>query len=989
MLKLAKLTLVALAFTMINFAHADPAVDQVLDDIQKGYSGGYSYSSTNRCSTTKACNDYLQQKLKQLIEKYSSDQKKSTLATQTQILGQQIEVAKNLSQQIPALLKSAIYYPQQLVFRSMSSQGQTKYRQGTRYTIPNFDQGFDLLSINRSNLNANDSSILEAMEKEILDLSPKQGASYLVKNIKGIQLTYDDILNSVLDALNTMDYTNMDRDKALALQLSIIDDIKGRLASDDPSISKLQQLRSTIESEGHKSPIGMEALILFLQMNYQDPSAKLENESEQAWLNASQSFAQPKSTQQPNIANLGNLEFDVTASGKTYHLSAKTIITLVKDKQRFYSQITVYKEMTPAAQADYRAGKRYTFVPSVIASHLFDPLKATTSDQTQQDSLERLQDEISETLKDDLKTKAIPPAKITEVLNASYDIDQVLNAILQEIDSAGNRPTDREANLIIDLGIVDKYLQTVDQNDKGYQKLLALRQKIESGQETTSTYDSNYNTYGYSSNTYSSNKSQADRLKNKSRENWEKIKKQCSPEKSAVPAKITNLNDVTVKFTAAGKSYSVSLATAGAANYARRRLSTSTKYSTEKADVLKELVRDLRALGCKSREDCRRVYSDEIKSMKSQFGRSGYSNQSSYSNYNYGSSYSTYSSSSKSSNRTQKTQEIDAAIQEMLENFAAVIGNAFDIDRPQTKLVLYKLLSQEGQSRYLDGTRIGSPKQAHIFSKSTEKEKKKGKGASALFQSVLSLFGGGQPAIPAEPTAQEQKADKTAAEKELLPYALFNRDDILIYTIQALDKNTSSCKTYSDCANTDIRLIGSVIKLLNKKDPVIHTLYEVIDQLKADQKTNPLDLDSIAGAFKKAKYSAKVKLEPQDAKEWDQIEAKKNKKRSRPIAPRINNQSELIKFYNKRTQNGKKPTDFSTSGIAGLMGTAIPGVGTIGSAIAPMVPTIPKITSPSAPTYSSPSAYSSQPKSYSGSSSYGSSSAYQNRPASQRYAQTG
>ncbi|MBW8310114.1 MAG: hypothetical protein K0M45_10870 [Candidatus Paracaedibacteraceae bacterium] len=992
MVKFTKIILSVLAIILPHHAWADPVVDEVLDDLQRGSNSYYSYSSSGRCTTTKNCTEYFQQKLRQLTDQYKGAHSKLNRTTQQadiDLLTKKLDVIRNLSQRLPALLKSSVFYSQNLIFKAMSVQGQTKYRQGYRVEIPNLDSGFDVLSIDPTHLSEAETTILEQLTHEVQDMVAKANSTttppYTIKHIKGISLNYDDILNDILAKIENQNYTKMDREAALRVQLNLLDNVKGHIAPEDPALAKLQTLRSAIETEATQAPISVDNLILFLHTNYQDPSARLENESEHGWQAMSQSFLPAKQPQQPTPTTLANLNFDVTVGGKTSKLSAKTIGMRTQEKQRFYSQATIYKEMSPAAQADYRSGKRYTLNPTQIASQLFAPLYQPSTDAATENTLEQLQQEVFETIKVDSRTKKSPPFQVTEVRGAHYNYDQILNIIITDIEAVQNRPNDRQANLVIDLGIIDKYLQLMDQTDKSYQKLLTLRQKVEGGQETTtSRYD-----YGTA----------VINPKNSSQAQWLTIKNQLAPAQPVpLPAKIVNIADITLKVKALGKSYTVSLAQAGTTNYARRRLSTTTKYAKEKADILKQLVRNLKALRCKNRDECHRTYRNEIKAMKAQFGRSKY-NSNSYSNYSRNSysayssnSYSAYNSSglynTPSSKRsgTQKAQEIDNAIQEMLENFETVLMNAFDMDRPQTKLMIYNKLSDKGRTDYLNGLRISDPKEARIFKRQKQKEPQKTKtDKMAIFQSVLSIFGVKQPAAsaPPPPASQPQpQLNYDQAEKKLLPLAFFDTDDILIYTMQALERTISSCRTFSECANNDSHIIEGVIRLLNPKDPVIGFLLEITDELKKAQKSNPIDVDSIAEAFKKAKFSARLKLESQDEKMWENIESKKNKRRQTPVPPRVANAQALIKTYNANPQ--QVPSTLSQQGSA-------PYRSSYGGST-----TYPSSNYKASSTYKPSSSYGSNPaSSYNTPSSYGSSSKgygdsssrSNTKPSSQRYAE--
>ncbi|AIK96703.1 hypothetical protein [Candidatus Odyssella acanthamoebae] len=1007
MVKFAKIILSILTVILSHVAWADPIVDEVLEDLQSGSSSYSSYSSSGRCTTTKNCTEYFQQKLRQLTDKYKSSQNRLNRTTQQadiDLLTKKLEVVRNLSQRLPLLLKSTVFYPQNLIFKAMSAQGQTKYRQGYRIEVPNFDSGFDVLSIDPAHLTETDTTILEQLTHEVHDMVDKAHRMatppYTIKHIKGMSLSYDDILNDLLTKIDSQDYTRMDREAALRIQLNLLDNVKGHIATDDPALTKLQNLRSAIETEANKAPISMDNLIFFLQTNYQDPSAPLENESDHDWKTMSQTFMPAKQPQQPTPTTLTNLTFDVSVAGKTSKLSAKTIGSRFQEKQRFYSQATIYKEMSPAAQADYRAGKRYTLNQAQMASQIFAPLSQKGTDAMKDSTLEKLRQEIVETIKADLRTRKSPPFQIIEVRGAHYDYDQILSMILTDVEDVQNRPTDRQANLVIDLGIVDKYLQLVDQTDKSYQKLLKLRQKVEGGQDTpTSRY-----AYG----------STVTPPKNQSQEQWLLIKKQLAAPQPALMAKIVNLADITIKVNASGKAYTVSLANAGTANYARRRLTVTTKYAKEKAEILKQLTHNLKAIRCKNRDECRRAYHDEIKAMKARFGGAGYNNnfysnysKNSYSDYssNASSDYNSYGTSYSKRSGPQKAQEIDTAIQEMLENFSTVLMNAFDMDRPQTKLMIYNKLSDKGRADYLNGLRLSDPKEAKIFKRHKPKETQKAKtDKMAIFQSVLSVFGVKQPAAPAlAPTPQpQQQINYDAAEKKLLPLAFFDTDDILIYTIQALDRNVTSCRTYSECSNNDSRIIEGITRTLNPKDPVIGFLLEITDELKEAQKSNPIDLDSIAAAFKKAKYSARLRLESEDEKTWESIESQKNKKRQPPVPPRVANAQALIKTYNANTQATAMTGTPLTPPTAPAYGTSsgYPSSSSrYGASSTDKAPS--SYGSKAASSYRAPLPYGSSSGPNSSASSYGpstyssSSNAYgnstpnsRNQPSSQRYAET-
>jgi hypothetical protein len=1006
MVKFKKVILSILTLILPYVVWADPVIDEVLDELQGGSNSYYSYSSAGRCTTTKNCTEYLQQKLRQLTDKYKSAQNRLNRSTQQadiDLLTRKLEVVKNLSQRLPLLLKSTVFYPQNLIFKSMSAQGQTKYRQGYRVEVPNLESGFDILSLDPVHLTETDTTIFTQLAQEIHEMvdkaHPTTTPPYTIKHIKGMSLSYDDILNDILAKIDSQDYTRLDRDAALRLQLNLLDNIKGHIATDDPALTKLQNLRTAIEAEANKSPISMDNLILFLQTNYQDPSARLENASEHEWKSMSQTFLPPKQPQQPTPIALTNLSFDVTVAGKTSKLSGKTIGSRSQEKQRFYSQATLYKEMSPAAQSDYRAGKRYTLNPAQMARQIFAPLSQKGTDATTESQLEKLQQEITATIKADLRTRKSPPFQVTGIKGAHYDYDQLLSMILTDIEEIQSRPADRQANLVIDLGIIDKYLQLVDPADKSYQKLLTLRQKVEAGPETTTSR------YAYGS--------PVTPQKNLSQEQWLMIKKQLAIPRPPLMAKIVNLTDITLNVNASGKTYTVSLANGGTANYARRRLTVTTKYAKEKAEILKQLVQDLKVIRCKNRDECRRLYHDEIKIMKARFGRTG--NNNFYSNYgnnsyaayssNTASSYNSYDTSYSKRFSSQKTQEIDNAIQEMLENFSTVLMNAFDMDRPQTKLMIYNKLSDKGRADYLNGLRISDPKEAKIFKHRNPKEKLKPKtDKMAIFQSVLSIFGVKQPATPAPaPTVQpQQQINYEAAEKKLLPLAFFDTDDILIYTIQVLDRNVTSCRTFSECAYNDSRIIEGITRTLNPKDPVIGFLLEIIDELKESQKSNPIDLESIAMAFKKAKYSARLRLESEDEKIWDRIENQKNKKRQLPVPPRVANAQTLIKNYNANAQatattgttliSPKAPTYGASSGYSSSSSR-------YGSSSASKEQSL--YSSKSANSYRAPSTYGSSSGSNSSASSYGSSTyssssnTYgnstpnsRNQPSSQRYAET-
>jgi hypothetical protein len=600
------------------------------------------------------------------------------------------------------------------------------------------------------------------------------------------------------------------------------------------------------------------------------------------------------------------ISFDVTIGSKTHHLTAKNVGSRLKEKERVYAQLYVYKDMSAAAQAEYRSGVRYTLSQSVLARDLFAPLTDDATDAQTRSALESLKTEFKEKVKSIMVGQKIALPPIQSISGAQFDYDQLLNIILAKMTSASNRPADRQGNLAIDLKIIDSVIEKLDKNDKAMQKLLALRQKIETGQ-SSNTYNS-YNSYGYSTT------STAD--ENKSKKEWKQIQSQLQPAQSEKAAKIININEIRLYFTIIGHKQSVSMQDAGTSNYLQRRLSGSnTKYKKEKRAVLDDLVTKLSAISCRTREDCKRQYLDEINAAKTKFGgRSSYSNSyNSYSSYSSG-----YSQNQGTRANTQKSQEMDSAIQTMLDTYSKVITKAFDMDRPHTALVLYNHLSAAGQQNYLNGVVMGAPNTAKIFT-STDKKKKASK--VDIWSSIAGLFGGAQPAQPA--ATPEKKIDYAALETKLKPYAFYDTDDMIIYTMQSIENQT--CRSFSECANSEIRAIETVVRSLNPNDPTVPFLQSVIDAIKAKERTNPLDIRTITDAFITAGFSPRIKLTAQDDTQWNQILDQRSGKRQRATPPRIANKDRIQKYIEKKTngngQTAADPMAAMQQALAGALGT--------------------------------------------------------------------
>ncbi|WP_010302199.1 hypothetical protein [Candidatus Odyssella thessalonicensis] len=961
--KLMKSILWSLTLLICQLAWADPTLEGVLVDLQHAPDGSHSNLSLERCTTTKNCIDTLQQKLGQLLNTYNHQLTTLPPTTPPNVKNQLIrkhEATQKLMQQAPIFLRSLIFYPQTLIFKNLSPQAQSRYRQGYRVTLPNFNTGFNHSNAERlfaellgaqSSLTSRDKTILGSLKQEINShinqASALAAPTYEIRHIQGLKFNYDHLLIYILGRLETQDYAKLNQDSALQWQLSIIDEVLAQLTSDDPHLPKLQQLRATITAEAAKLPLSMGNLLHLLQTHGFNITPSLVNPSHKEWLSVAQTFQPAKPPEFPALTNLDNLKFDLVIGGKTYPLTAKNISRPSNEPQRSYSQVLIYQAMSAAGQADYRSGKRYNFDKVVLAQNLFAPLNMNNGDTTTQRSLEKLREQVEQTLKADLHLNVAPPYQITEINGAHYNYDQILNMILQEIDGFANRPQDREGNTLIDLRIIDKYLQNLNQQDESYQKLLSLRQQVESG-------------YGSSAKPKKS-RSQKIGEASQSQQTWLAIKQQLTPTKPPIPAQITNLKDINVKIIAAGKTYSISLAKANPLAYTQRRLFGSAKYGEAKAQILTELTRNLKSVSCSSREQCRKAYNKEIKSMKAKFGQPGYA-----ATY-YG--YSIYGPLPATQPANQKYQEVDQAILGMLDDFANVINNAFNLDRPHTKLLIYNKLSQKGKNNLTNGLRISDLQEARIF-KTNRRDKKTKTDNTAIFQSLLSVFGLGQPAAPAAPPAQQ--IDYSDAEAKLRPYVLFDTDDILIYTIQALGRNGSTCQNYSDCAAQDSQIIDKIIRRLNPKDPVIDFLQDIKRDLQNGQKTSPLDLDSIAQAFQKANYTPRLKLESQDEKTWQSIDTQRTNNRKTPVPPRIANAKKLIDFYNKRTGNIAPPDQISPDDLTALIGGAIGGAlgGTLGTpplnpipapVPAPVYPPSSPLPQPSYPTTSPNYAYNSAP----------------------------
>lgn len=885
----------SLAVTISQSMAANP-LNAVLDDLQKSYSGGYSYSSSNKCDTTKSCVEYVTLRSRQLVEKY--EEKKETDPD----YAEKISIATKIPQLVKHLLETASVYPQAKIFQSMSSQGQTKYRQGIRVRIPDLNKGFDILAIDQTRLSEADKSTLSQLTKEVQAIMMEENtSSYHISNIQGISLSYDDILSAVLDKIDTLDTTSMNRDSQTRAFVGIIDDVLAELSADDNNAQKLANLRSTLESEGEKSPLSFDTLIQFLQMNFGDPSARPENDQEKYWKSQKSSFQSARSPSMPVFSNLGNLSFDVTIGSKTHHLTAKNVGSRLKEKERVYAQLYIYKDMSAAAQAEYRSGVRYTISQSVLARDLFAPLNDDATDAQIRSALESLKTEFREKVKSIMVGQKIALPAIQSIAGAQFDYDQLLNIILAKMNAVSNRPADRQGNLAIDLKIIDSVIEKLDKNDKATPKLLALRQKIETGQ--SSTY---YNSYNYQTTTTDENKSEKE---------WKQIKSQLQPAQSEKAAKIININEIRLYFTIIGHKQSVSLQDAGTSNYLQRRLSGSnTKYKKEKRAVLDDLVTKLSGITCRSREDCKRQYLEEITATKVKFGGRASSYVNPYNTYSSG-----YNQNQGSRANTQKSQEMDSAIQGMLDDYSKVITQAFDMDRPHTALVLYTHLSADGQQNYLNGVVIGAPNTAKIF---TSKDKAKAKKTKVdIWSSISGLFGGGQ---PAQPTATpEKKIDYAALETKLKPYAFYDTDDMIIYTMQSIENQT--CRSFSECGNSETRAIETVMRSLNPNDPTVPFLQSVIDAIKAKERTNPLDIRTITDAFITAGFSPRIKLTAQDETQWNQILDQRSGKRQRATPPRIANKDRIQTYVEKKTngtgQTAADPMAAMQQALAGALGT--------------------------------------------------------------------
>ncbi len=920
------LKLIAFCLFVCSNASATDALGTVLDDMQKSYSGGYSYSSSGKCTTTKSCLDYVTLRSKQLADIYSG--KKAT----DQQADEKIKIAQKIPQLVKNILDKTSLYPQSKLFQSMSSQGQTKYRQGNRVRIPDMNKGFDILALDQTRLSESDKSVITQLKKEVQALLLEEKTqSYRISNIQGISINYDDILSTALDKMDTLDTTSMNRESQARAFVGIIDDLLSELSPDDTNAQKLTNLRSTIESDSEKSPLSFDALIQFLQMNFDDPTAMPENDQEKYWKGQKSGFQSAKSPVMPTFSNLGNLSFDVSVGSKTHHLTAKNVGTRLKEKERIYAQLYVYKEMSASAQAEFRSGVRYTIAPNLLARDLFTPLNDDATDTQMRTSLEALKTEFKEKIKSFIPgQKAILPP-IQSISNAHFDYDQLLNIMLAKMEAVTHRPADRQGNLAIDLKIIDSLIEKLDANDKASQKLLSLRQKIETAQPSGS-YNS-YNSYGYSSSTSTSDE-------NKSEKEWNQIKSQLQNGKHETAAKIINLNDIRIYFIIAGQKQSVSMQDAGTSNYLQRRLDgTNTKFKREKRAVLDELVTQLSGISCRSREDCKRQYLDEINATKAKFGdRSSYGNSynSSYSSYN---SSGSYGQSQNSRANTQKAQEMDSAIQAMLDSYSKVITMAFDMDRPHTALLLFKNLSASGQQNYQNGMLIGAPNTAKIFTSKDKKEPKKSK--TDIWSSIAGLFGGAQSAQPAQ---SEKKLDYNAIETKLKPYVFYDTDDIIIYTIQSMENST--CRNFSDCANAEARAIETVVRALNPNDPNVTFLQSVVDSIKAKDRSNPLDLRAITDTFANAGFSPRIKLISADETQWNTILDQRTGKRQRAIPPRIANKDRILNYVNKKLKgtNGTENDPMATLQKV-LTDTLNPA--------APVAPTTPKATAP-AKSYTSP-----------------------------------
>lgn len=876
------LRILALLFTLQSQSFAVTTLDIVLDDLQKSYSGSYSYSSSGKCTTTKACLDYVTLRSKQLIDKYAE---KKGIDPQTD---EKINIARKIPQLVKNIFDNASIYPQFKIFQSMSSQGQTKYRQGLRVKLPNFNTGFDLFSIDRTRLSDTDKTTLQQLEKELKTLMVEANVTgYTISNIQGLTISYDDILSVVLEKIDTLDTTSMSRESQARAFTGIVDEVLAELSTEDNNTSKLVSLRSTIEAESEKSPLSFDALTQFLQMNFDDPTTSPENDQEKYWKSQKSSFQAAKAPTIPSFLGFSNLSFDVQVGTQTHHITAKNVTSRLKEKERVYAQTYVYKDMSAAAQAEFRSGVRYTITPNKLASSLFDPLQDDTTDITTRTNLENLRTEFKEKVKSLMVGPKIALPPIQSISGAQFDYDQLLNIILAKMETVTNRPADRQGNLAIDLKIIDSIIEQLDSNDKASQKLLSLRQKIETGQSSNT-----YNPYGYGNTPTSDD--------NKSEKEWNQIKSQLQHAKPEKAAKIININDIRVYFMIIGHKQSVSLQDSGTSNYLNRRLEgTNTKFKREKRAVLDDLVSKLSALRCRTRDDCKRQYLDEINATKAKFGgRSSYnSSYNTYNSYNSG-----YSQSQNSRASTQKAQEMDSAIQAMLDSYSKVITMAFDMDRPYTALVLYNHLSANGQQNYVNGMVIGAPSTAKIFTSKDKKENKKSK--TNIWSSIAGLFGGAQPAKSEQP---EKKIDYTTIETKLKPHAFYDTDDIIIYTIQSMENST--CHSFGECANSETRAIETIVRTLNPNDPNVTFLQSVIDAIKAKDRSNPLDIKAITNAFINAGFSQRIKLTSADETQWNTIIDQRSGKRQRPVPPRIANKDRILKYVEKKlnssTANGK------------------------------------------------------------------------------------
>ncbi len=148
-------------------------------------------------------------------------------------------------------------------------------------------------------------------------------------------------------------------------------------------------------------------------------------------------------------------------------------------------------------------------------------------------------------------------------------------------------------------------------------------------------------------------------------------------------------------------------------------------------------------------------------------------------------------------------------------------------------------------------------------------------------------------------------------EKEIPPKEYrFNRDDILLFAMDEIEKKHRSCSNHKDCLKQDSDRIAAIANSLGEKDPSRDVLLEIAEDIEARANTSYVAADKIIQAFEDGGYegSTASSLKSKLREEWEGIASTRSKSRT-SREPRVINEVELKKAHRKVIRVEDKKTE--------------------------------------------------------------------------------